>query len=105
MVEPTESECKVELDRFCEAMIAIKKEIDEIAVGKYNKGDIVLKNAPHTSKAILDDSWNKDYSKTKAAYPLKWLENNKFWPSVGKIDNAFGDRNLVCSCPDVKEYI
>ena len=105
MVEPTESESKAELDRFCEAMIGIKKEIDEIAGGKYDKADNVLKNAPHTSKSLLVDSWSKDYSRTKAAFPLKWLENSKFWPSVGKIDNAFGDRNLICSCPEVKEYL
>jgi glycine dehydrogenase len=86
-------------------MIAIKKEIDEIADGKYDKADNVLKNAPHTSRVLLDDPWSKAYSRTKAAFPLKWLENTKFWPSVGKIDNAFGDRNLVCSCPDVREYI
>ena len=105
MVEPTESESKAELDRFCEAMIGIRKEIDEIAEGKYDKADNMLKNAPHTSKELLIDSWSKAYTRSKAAFPLKWLENTKFWPSVGKIDNAFGDRNLVCSCPDVKEYI
>ncbi len=104
MVEPTESESKTELDRFCEAMIAIKKEIDEIADGKYDQADNVLKNAPHTSKVLLSDSWTKSYSRTKAAFPLKWLENAKFWPSVGKIDNAFGDRNLVCSCPPIENY-
>ena len=104
MVEPTESESKAELDRFCEAMIAIRREIDEIAAGKYDKADNVIKNAPHTSKALLSDAWNKAYSRSKAAFPLKWVENNKFWPSVSKIDNAYGDRNLVCSCAPTEAY-
>ncbi len=103
MIEPTESESKAELDRFCEAMISIKKEIGEIASGKYDKADNVIKNAPHTSKMLLSDNWNKAYSRQKAAFPLKWVENNKFWPSVSKIDNAYGDRNLVCSCISMEE--
>ncbi len=98
MVEPTESESKAELDRFCEAMISIKKEINEIAAGKFDKADNVIKNAPHTAKMLLSDNWNKAYSRQKAAFPLKWIENNKFWPSSSKIDNAYGDRNLICSC-------
>jgi glycine dehydrogenase len=104
MVEPTESESKAELDRFCEAMITIRKEIDEIAAGKYDTADNVIKNAPHTSKILLNDEWNKAYSRKKAAFPLKWVENNKFWPSVSKIDNAYGDRNLVCSCVSTESY-
>lgn len=97
MVEPTESESKAELDRFCDAMISIKKETDEISEGKYDKADNAIKNAPHTSKLLLSDNWNKKYSRQKAAFPLKWAGNNKFWPSVSKIDNAYGDRNLICS--------
>lgn len=104
MVEPTESESKAEMDRFCEAMIAIREEIDEIAIGKYDKDDNVIKNAPHTSKILLNDQWNKVYSRQKAAFPLKWVADNKFWPSVSKIDNAYGDRNLICSCNPTEEW-
>ncbi|MNX83851.1 Glycine dehydrogenase [compost metagenome] len=105
MVEPTESESKAEMDRFCEAMISIRKEIDEIATGRYDGEDNVIKNAPHTSKTLISANWNKAYSRQKAAFPLKWLENNKFWPSVSKIDNAYGDRNLVCSCIPTEEWL
>ncbi|MNX88707.1 Glycine dehydrogenase [compost metagenome] len=105
MVEPTESESKAEMDRFCEAMIAIREEINEIAAGKYDKTDNVIKNAPHTSKTLLSDQWNKAYSRQKAAFPLKWVEDNKFWPSVSKIDNAYGDRNLICSCIPTEEWM
>ncbi|NUM31761.1 MAG: aminomethyl-transferring glycine dehydrogenase [Bacteroidetes bacterium] len=104
MVEPTESESKEELDRFCEAMISIKNEIDEIASGKYPKDNNVLKNAPHTHKILISDNWQNSYSREKAAYPLNWLKNNKFFPSVSRIDNAFGDRNLVCACPPTESY-
>ncbi len=104
MVEPTESENKAELDRFCEAMISIRKEVQEIIDGKYEKTDNVIKNAPHTSKLVVSDSWNKSYSREKAAYPLKWVKSNKFWPSVARVDNAFGDRNLVCACPPIEMY-
>jgi len=104
MVEPTESESKAELDRFCEAMISIRKEIDEIAAGKYEKTDNVIKNAPHTSKLVISDNWNKSYGREKAAYPLNWVKANKFWPSVAKVDNAYGDRNLVCACPPLEMY-
>lgn len=105
MVEPTESESKAELDRFCEAMISIRKEIDEIAAGKYDKADNVIKNAPHTAKLVISDNWNKTYSREKAAYPLKSVKANKFWPSVARVDNAFGDRNVVCSCPPIEAYM
>jgi len=104
MVEPTESESKAELDRFCEAMISIRKEIDEIAEGKYEKTDNVIKNAPHTSKLVISDNWSKSYRREKAAYPLHWVKTNKFWPSVARVDNAFGDRNLVCACPPIEMY-
>jgi glycine dehydrogenase len=105
MVEPTESESKAELDRFCEAMIAIRHEIREIEEGKFDKVNNVIKNAPHTSRLVVSDSWSKPYSREKAAYPLKWVRENKFWPSVGRVDNAFGDRNLVCSCAPIEAYM
>jgi glycine dehydrogenase len=105
MVEPTESEPKAELDRFCEAMITIRKEIREIEEGKYSKTDNVIKNAPHTCKMVVNDDWSKPYNRQKAAYPLNWVRDNKFWPSVGKIDNAYGDRNLVCSCAPIEAYM
>lgn len=104
MVEPTESESKAELDRFCEAMIAIRNEIREIGEGKFDKADNVLKNAPHTCKLVVSDNWDKKYSRQKAAYPLNWVRDNKFWPSVGRVDNAYGDRNLVCSCAPIEAY-
>jgi glycine dehydrogenase len=105
MVEPTESESKAELDRFCEAMIAIRKEIKEIEDGKFDKADNVIKNAPHTCKLVVSDDWKKPYSRQKAAYPLNWVRDNKFWPSVGRVDNAYGDRNLVCSCAPIEAYM
>ncbi len=105
MVEPTESENKAELDRFCEAMIAIRKEIQEIAEGKFDKTDNVIKNAPHTAKLVISDNWNKPYNREKAAYPLKWVKANKFWPSVARVDNAYGDRNIVCSCLPIEAYM
>jgi glycine dehydrogenase len=104
MVEPTESESMQELDRFCDAMIAIRKEIDEIAQGKADVNDNVLKNAPHTAKVVVTDDWSHAYSREKAAYPLKWVKDNKFWPSVSRVDNAYGDRNLICSCPAIETY-
>ena len=104
MVEPTESESKEELDKFCDALIAIRKEIEEISSGKTDKADNVLKNAPHTAKVLIADEWKHSYSREKAAYPLRWVRENKFWPSVGKIDNAHGDRNLICACPPIEEY-
>jgi glycine dehydrogenase len=105
MVEPTESESKAELDRFCEAMISIRQEIKEIEEGKFDKADNVIKNAPHTCKLVVSDDWKKPYSRQKAAYPLNWVRENKFWPSVGKVDNAYGDRNLVCSCAPIESYM
>jgi glycine dehydrogenase len=104
MVEPTESEPKEELDRFCTAMIAIRKEIDEIISGKADKLDNVLKNAPHTAKSVIADNWSRSYSREKAVYPLPSLRDNKFWPSVGRIDNVRGDKNLICACPPIESY-
>jgi len=97
MIEPTESEDKAELDRFCDAMIAIRQEIDEIEKSG-NKMDNVLKNAPHTAAAITSDDWIRPYSRQKAAFPLPWIRDRKFWPHVARIDGAYGDRNLVCTC-------
>jgi glycine dehydrogenase len=105
MIEPTESENKGELDRFCEAMISIRKEIQEIEDGKFDKADNVIKNAPHTCKLVVADNWTKSYSRQKAAYPLNWVRDNKFWPSVAKVDSAYGDRNLVCSCAPIEAYM
>lgn len=104
MIEPTESESKEELDRFCSAMIAIRKEIDEISSGKADKEDNVIKNAPHTAKSVITSDWKHSYSREKAVYPLKWVKDTKFWPSVAKIDNAYGDRNLICACPPIEAY-
>lgn len=104
MVEPTESESKEELDRFVETMIAIKEEVIEIIEGKADKANNVLKNAPHTSKVLLADNWDKPYSRQKAAFPLKWVEDAKYWTTVGRVDDAFGDRNLVCSCNPIEDY-
>ena len=105
MVEPTESESKQELDRFCDTMIVIKNELEEIKNGKADKVDNVLKNAPHTAAEVTADEWNHAYSRQKAAFPLPWIAANKFWPSVAKIDSGYGDRNLVCSCAPIEEYL
>ncbi len=104
MVEPTESESKEEIDRFCDAMISIREEIKEIEEGKQDKVDNVLKNAPHTLKVLTADEWNHSYPRRKAAFPLPFTEERKFWAPVGRIDNAYGDRHLVCSCLPVSEY-
>jgi glycine dehydrogenase len=105
MIEPTESEDKAELDRFCDAMLEIKKEIDEIATGEASDKDNVLLNAPHTLALIADDNWNKPYSREKAAFPLPYLrEGYKFWASIGRVNNAHGDRNLVCTCAPIEDY-
>jgi glycine dehydrogenase len=104
MIEPTESEPKEELDRFCEAMISIREEIREIEQGKADKQQNVLKLAPHTAQVALADTWTRPYSRQKAVYPLEWVKASKFWPSVSRVDNAYGDRNLVCSCVAIEEY-
>jgi glycine dehydrogenase len=104
MVEPTESESKAELDRFCQAMIAIRGEIDEIVAGRADKKDNIIKRAPHTAKAVVSSDWNRPYTREQAAYPLLWVRDNKFWPSVAKIDNVYGDKHLVCACPPVASY-
>ena len=104
MVEPTESEDKGELDRFCEAMIQIRREIEAVVTGKADRRDNLLKNAPHTAEAIATAEWTHAYSREEAAYPLPFVRANKFWPSVGRIDNPYGDRNLFCSCPPVEAF-
>jgi glycine dehydrogenase len=104
MIEPTESECKRELDRFCDALIAIREEIAEVEDGRADRQDNVLSNAPHTHKLLLGD-WKHPYSKEKAYFPLKGYANDKYWPPVARVDNVFGDRNLVCTCPPMEEYL
>ena len=105
MFEPTESESKYELDRFCEAMIAIRNEIKEVEDGVADKEDNVLKNAPHTAWHIASSEWSHPYSREKAAYPAKWCKDNKFWSSVGRVDNAYGDRNFICACEPIESYV
>ena len=104
MIEPTESESKTELDRFCTAMISIKDEITAVATGAADSDNNVLKNAPHIARNIAADTWDHPYSRIEAVYPAEWLKDFKYWPPVGRIDNASGDRNLVCTCPDIKDY-
>jgi len=104
MIEPTESESKAELDRFCEAMIAIQLEIEEVIQGKVKVEESVLKNAPHTMQMAVNDEWNFMYSRQKAVYPLEWVQESKFWPSVRRINDAYGDRNLICSCAPISDY-
>jgi glycine dehydrogenase len=104
MVEPTESESKEELDRFCDAMISIYQEVDAIAQGKFDPDNNLLKNAPHTAEVLIAGEWNRPYSREEAVYPVPWTKEYKFWPPVGRIDNAFGDRNLVCSCEGMEAY-
>ena len=104
MVEPTESESKVELDRFIEAMIGIRHEVEAIERGEASRESNVLKHAPHTAAHVTSDSWDRPYTRQQAAYPTAWTRERKFWPTVGRIESAFGDRNLVCSCPPIDEY-
>jgi glycine dehydrogenase len=104
MIEPTESESKRELDRFCDAMISIKAEIDQVASGEADREDNVLKNAPHTATMVTADEWSHPYTRAEAAFPAPWTREAKFWPCVRRVDNAYGDRNLMCSCPPVEAY-
>jgi glycine dehydrogenase len=104
MIEPTESESKAELDRFCDTLLAIRTEIQEVEDGTADKSDNVLKRAPHTARVVLADDWARSYSREKAAFPLPHLRFNKFWPSVSRVDSAYGDRNLICSCIPVEAY-
>ena len=105
MIEPTESESKSEMDRFIEAMVSIKEEIDMVINGQLDKIDNPLKNAPHTAESLLSSEWPHSYSRDQAAFPVKRLRTNKYWPSVGRIDNVHGDRNLFCACVPIEEYL
>ena len=104
MIEPTESEPKHELDRFCDAMISIHAEIEAVANGKQDRQNNLLKNAPHTARQIASNKWDRPYSREQAAFPAPWTRENKFWPAIARIDNVYGDRNLFCSCPPVEEF-
>ena len=104
MVEPTESEDKRELDRFCDALISIRGEIEEVAEGEVDAENNVLKRAPHTAEVVIADGWDRPYSREKAAYPASWTRDHKFWPTVTRVDNAYGDRNLMCVCPPLEAY-
>ena len=104
MIEPTESESKEELDRFCDALIQIREEIRAIETGHADKLDNALKNAPHTAAAVTADNWPHKYSREQAAFPAPWVKDHKFWPAVGRIDNPYGDRNLICACPPMDSY-
>lgn len=104
MIEPTESESKAELDRFCDTMISIRKEISQIESGQFDRMNNPLKYAPHTADVLCDPSWDRPYSRQEAAFPKSWIKENKFWPHVSRIDNVYGDRNVVCSCPPLSEY-
>ena len=105
MIEPTESENKRELDRFCDAMISIRNEIQAVEEGKMDKENNPLKNAPHTHQLLLDEDWDKPYSKKEAFYPIDTLRDDKYWPPVGRIDNVYGDKNIMCNCPPIDAYL
>jgi len=104
MIEPTESECQPELDRFCDAMLAIRAEIAAVAAGQLDKADNPLKNAPHTAAEVMGDAWPHGYSRQQAAFPLPWVSRAKYWPPVKRVDNVYGDRNLVCTCAPLEEF-
>jgi len=105
MIEPTESEGKAELDRFCNMLLQIKTEMDEIASGEADPEMNVLKQAPHVEQMVIDDLWDRPYSRQQAVYPLSFVRKNKFWPSIGRVNNAYGDKNLICSCPSIDNYV
>jgi glycine dehydrogenase len=102
MIEPTESESKAELDRFCDAMIAIRAEIQAVQDGRLDRQNNPLKRAPHTALALAAAEWDRPYTREQAAFPAPWLRQHKFWPSVARIDNTYGDRNLFCTCPPME---
>jgi glycine dehydrogenase len=104
MVEPTESESRAELDRFCDAMISIRDEIREVETGKAARDRNILKGAPHTAEVLTADEWDRPYSRHRAAFPAPWVRANKFWPAVGRLNHVQGDRNLICSCPPIEDY-
>jgi glycine dehydrogenase len=104
MIEPTESESRAEMDRFCDALIQIRAEIKEIEDGRMDAQNNALRNAPHTMDRIAAPEWNHPYSREMAAFPMPWVRERKFWPHVSRVDNVFGDRNVVCTCPPIEEY-
>ena len=104
MIEPTESESKAELDRFCDAMIAIRAEIAAVAAGRLDRADNPLKHAPHTAREVMADVWTHAYTREQAAFPLPWVAASKYWPPVKRVDNVYGDRNLVCTCAPLEAY-
>jgi glycine dehydrogenase len=104
MIEPTESESLEELERFCEAMIVIREEIRDVESGRIELEKSPLRHAPHTAESLLDADWDRAYSRETGAYPAAWVRGRKFWPAVGRIDNVYGDRNLVCACPPMEVY-
>lgn len=104
MIEPTESESLAEVDRMCEALISIRAEIKEIEDGKVDKKNNVLKNAPHTEAVVIATNWDRPYPREKAAFPAPWTRASKFWPTVSRVDNVHGDRNLICTCPPMESY-
>jgi glycine dehydrogenase len=104
MIEPTESESLEELDRFCEALIAIRAEIRAIEEGRADRENNPLKHAPHPAAVVTSDQWDRPYSREQAAFPAPWVKESKFWPSVSRIDNVYGDRNLFCMCVPVETY-
>ena len=104
MIEPTESESLLEVDKFCDAMIAIKQEINQIVDGTYEYEDSMLHNAPHTAESVISSHWDHLYSREEAVYPLLSVKSEKYWPPVARIDGAYGDKNLVCSCPSIEEF-
>jgi glycine dehydrogenase len=105
MIEPTESEPKVELDRFIDAMISIRKEIELVETGKIDEQDNMLRNAPHTARMVTAEAWAHDYTREQAAYPVAGLKLRKYWVPVARVDNVYGDRNLVCACPPMESYL
>jgi glycine dehydrogenase len=105
MIEPTESEPKEELDRFCDAMISIRDEIREIETGVADKQDNVLKNSPHTVGRVTATTWTHPYTRERAAFPAPWSQDFKFWPAVARVESAYGDRNLICSCLPTDSYV
>src|SRR6185295_2184747 len=105
MIEPTESEDKAELDRFCDALLSIREEIKDIEEGKMDKKNNALKNAPHTQAMVITSDWNKPYTREQAAFPMYYVTQNKFWPSVARVNNTYGDRNLICTCEPIESYM
>ena len=105
MIEPTESEDKAELDRFCDALISIRHEIRDIEEGRADKKNNALKNAPHTQATVISSEWNKPYTREQAAFPMYYVTQNKFWPSVARVNSTFGDRNLICTCEPIESYM